>query len=134
MRKSSYRIWFQQENKMLYKGALTFNLSDNTWIWKGRHGSISSDFGETMEGTGIEIMVKVKGSSIKQSKELFEGDIIKCFDDEIVTIVWNEEIAGFDTEPKIKYSDYGWSITISNRRSKIELLGNIYENPDLIND
>lgn len=122
--RGSFRLWWAKEKRMVYKGALTFDIEDGKWLWEGRSGSFHSSFGTLMEGTGIEIRHK------KELKELFVGDIIRIAKKDIVQIVKDEQTGNFTTEPAITYADWGWNETMCDHRDRIELIGNIFENPE----
>lgn len=126
MRNLTFRLWHEAEKRMVYKGALTFDLSDSAWLWEGRYGSFHSHFGKLMQGTGIEISTK------KGIKEIFEGDILKVAKTDIVTVVWDKQIGGFNTEPRIEYADWGWRESVTDHTDRIEIIGNIYDNPNLL--
>ena len=70
------------------------------------------------------------GIKDKNGKEIFEGDIVKGWWDttsEIFKIIFNDNLASFDGElpngEPVVFDDY----------IRMEILGNIYENKELLN-
>ncbi|MBP1927421.1 putative phage protein (TIGR01671 family) [Sedimentibacter acidaminivorans] len=64
----------------------------------------------------------------KNNKEIYEGDIVQI-GDTIHQIIWSEDIAGF-----VVLSTDGMALMGGDYlRDEIEIIGNIYENHDLIN-
>lgn len=119
----NFRVWNEKEKRMIYKGALTIDLGDGAWMWEGKSESFHSHFGELMYGTG-------RGD--KTGQEIFEGDILEISKRDIVAVIWDQQIAGFNTTPLITYADRGWRETVTDHTKHIKILGNIYENPELL--
>jgi uncharacterized phage protein (TIGR01671 family) len=70
------------------------------------------------------------GLKDKNSKEIYEGDIVK-FEKEIEVVGWNDDHVGF--RPTIGgFVSIGESDQWFNRLSDSEVIGNIYENKDLL--
>jgi len=76
------------------------------------------------------------GLKDKNGKEIFEGDIIQRLvkDDgreyiQTFEIVWNDEDAEFSPRAK-----NGWEPCIGPVHKDSEIIGNIYENPELLED
>lgn len=70
------------------------------------------------------------GISDKKSKEIYEGDIVKIDgQQELFTVVWVCDTARFGLQSKTQllYFEFGLG-------SKIEVIGNIYENADLLKE
>lgn len=65
------------------------------------------------------------GLKDKNGKEICGGDIVRDSDDTIGFVEWNDEFAGFNIKTKKDVYDV---------RSRWEVIGNIYENPELLED
>lgn len=74
------------------------------------------------------------GLKDKNGKEIYEGDVVGSESADNYKVYWNELTAGFWIK-----SDYDDAIYISRWKSKdfddritLEIIGNIYENPELL--
>lgn len=88
-----------------------------------------SETGEYLAGyeVGLNqvILMQFTGRFDKNSKEIFEGHVVKIFDDKL---------------SKIYYSDGAFCVDILNggtplhafSSEQLEIIGNIYENPELV--
>ena len=84
----------------------------------------------------IELM-RSTGLQDKNGKEIFEGDILACkTDDEVINlnIFWDEEHALFMFESKKYNEQEPLAELVEDNTYPFEIIGNIYENPDLLED
>jgi uncharacterized phage protein (TIGR01671 family) len=72
------------------------------------------------------IIMQFTGLYDKNGKEIYEGDIVKL-NDLICPITWDD--GGYQM---ITSSTQGKSAAIQQRLVKFEVIGNIFENPDLL--
>ena len=81
-------------------------------------------------------LMQYTGLKDKRGKEIYEGDILKVFDDnevidETLKVQWEEDGAGFNmVSLDGKYLE--WEYNPFTADFDMEILGNIYENPELI--
>jgi len=78
-------------------------------------------------------LMRFTGLKDKNKKEIYEGDILKSIlsyngKEKILIVYWSEPVAGFMLND-INHS-FGWEFGLSFRT--LEVIGNIYENPELI--
>jgi len=125
MREIKFRAWDKRIKKMCHVLAVDFlNRVVSTDVG---FGTIDGDI-ELMQFTGIRD---------KNGVEIFDGDILAFYFDkdrmlQIKKVVWNELDASFfgvDTEDGGKRSRLAFSLESS---FKVEVIGNIYENPELL--
>ena len=114
--KIKFRAWDKSQNKMLSVNLISFgekcfNCPDEKWgLW---HNYSKRGDCELMQYTGLKD---------KNGKEIYEGDIVN----------WTTE----DVNDVVRFKDgtfmigdvCSFNVSVSN----LEVIGNIYENPDLL--
>ena len=124
MREIKFRAWHKKE-KMIYE-VLEINIFSQEVILTYTE-NFETDRWEYLKD--IELM-QFTGLKDKNGKEIYEGDIIRVIGDpERYEIFWNERFATFE----LKYTGNSLGYTI-NSYEKVEVIGNIYENPELLNE
>jgi len=122
MREIKFRLWNPQEKKMFYDVQDCFHDMYGDGVF-GEHG-----FNELLEDAkeGRCVLMQYTGLKDKNGKEIWEGDIV-------------EGIRGVKGECKFKkgrflveYEDEMELTFIYENKTDIKVLGNIYENPELL--
>ena len=123
-----YKLWcknkneWEKDNWCILPGGVLWDLGHDIVMRKDTH-----------------ILVHGSGLIIKDNKELFEGDVYRKYKN--IYVVEYSQIDGFHYR-KI-YDDYlGWNVYNESARSwlhmtdydakKCELIGNIFDNPELL--
>ncbi len=114
---TSFRVWSEDFKKMFYKGMLTFDISDGTWLFENTKVSFHSSYGKTLQSTGFYS---------KNKKEIFQGDILqkgkaKC------TVILLEAKLDFGNQTSDWLDEWNWA----DDAHRFDVIGNIYENPEL---
>ncbi len=133
MREIKFRAWDKVRKKMYYidgvKNCLTFEShgGDGTWSQFSRQEGYAFSTTDSLNA----ILMQFTGLLDKSGKEIYEGDVIKVESD--VT----SEVSFKDGEFINKKSGWGLHIYISPKWKgqaihQMEIIGNIYENPELI--
>lgn len=122
MREIEFRAWLKDEKKMVKVKAID-------WVEEIDIFSINYPEGKSYSGydrDNIELMQYI-GLKDKNGVKIFEGDIVRY--DELIgpvlwskDLVWCTDLGGYGEEMITAYLDYG-----------LEVIGNIYENKELLN-
>jgi len=142
MREIKFRAWDSDNNSMIYSNQDRIDTADYWWeISPLKVGCITGESGgsqfEPPEPivTYYEDIMQFTGLYDKSEKEVYEGDIL----DNNLYVGWNQlhcAWALFDNKGLCKelladeYDSHGDSLTPWH--IDIEIIGNIYENPELI--
>ena len=124
MREIKFRAWdrFKQRwsNYKINDGTVYF-MDKNTGIWYGSYNKRYKDF-NLMQYTGLKD---------KNNKEIYEGDIVKLRANHGIGVVkYYDEWGAFIVE-YIKLRPLA-VLGMNYYKEDIEVLGNIYENPELL--
>jgi uncharacterized phage protein (TIGR01671 family) len=136
MRIIKFRAFCNVQNKMFYPKSLQhFSIyEDGSW---DLHESVTiSDneceviTGDTSDGEMAEfydgVLMQYTGLKDKNGKEIYESDLLSL-DDIVVEITFNN--GGFQM---IMNKNQGSSVAVQERVKNFEVIGNIYQNPELI--
>lgn len=82
-------------------------------------------YSELMQSTGLIDMY---------DKEVFEGDVLKTYDGELAKVVWNKYLGCWEAEFLSEIAELSEVADIQSNRSICAIVGNIYENPELMEE
>ena len=126
MREIKFRAWDKTVKKMHEIKSLQWVIFDDkeivTAYFKDDPKIEYMDF-----DTGNGMLLQFTGLKDRNGKEIYEGDICKWLD-EIGQVFWSEENWCFC----VGLPDTVWSWVHGRNNSKLEIIGNIYENPELL--
>ena len=120
-----YRAWDKHGHKMF--------ANDELIIWNGNvYANDSKKLTcNNLKGWSIddEYLMLSTGLFDKNNKEIFEGDILGTKDGLLNGVVEYRSDLGMWTNSLIRYNNFERLCTVANSR---EIIGNIHENPELL--
>jgi len=118
------RAWHKKKKKMYDVRALTWwNCTDESlYVQVTIQGT---PMGAKIDLDEVDLLMPT-GLHDKNGKEIYEGDVVR-YDDEIGRVYWNEVLCGFYIATK----DGSSPPFAQDYQSKMEILGNTHENPEL---
>lgn len=119
MREIKFRAWHHGGGDPRVKGAMTYSRPFPVLFWKQIED----------EEFAVELM-QYTGLKDKNGKEIYEGDIVKfvheyqegMWDEYTSEVIYDSEVAGFVFGKEL--------LSPLDRINKLEILGNIYKNPE----
>ncbi len=112
MREIKFRAWDAEEKNFIYFDALEGLLSECDETYRQRC------VGKFEQFTGLHD---------KNGKEIYEGDLIKYGSDAPLEVIYRESCFCYNQK-----SRYISRLQIFDNINKIEVIGNIHENPELL--
>lgn len=129
----SFRAWDKHGQKM-FSGAELIIWNNNVYANDGKE--LSCDY---LKGWSIEeeYLMQSTGLLDKNGKEIFEGDVLSTYTDNLV--IKRDNLLGFYVEADEKREYFAEIVDIEyldlfakDFGVAVEVLGNIYENPELL--
>lgn len=80
------------------------------------------------------IIMQSTGLFDEYGKEIFVGDILHTPDNELAKVFWNDDLAGWFVDFLYEIAELSEVADIQSNRSICAIVGNIYENPELLEE
>ena len=134
VREIKFRAWdktgFTFYNPERFFQIMYYDVQDTYDNCEGDSKPDHRSFGELLKDSRF-IVMQYTGLKDKNGKEVYEGDIVKTpyLGFEIAEIGWSGE--GYWLKPK---KDRGYWVRSLEYGKHIRVIGNIYENPELVGD
>ncbi len=120
-----FRAW-TEEGKVMYYDVYPFK--DDTLLLSYDEISFdevpASDF----------ILMQSTGLIDKSGEEIFEGDVLLTYDGELAKVYWDDVLAGWFVNFIYETAELSEVADIQSNRSICAIVGNIYENPELMEE
>lgn len=126
-----FRVWSKTINKMWYP---KFALFESGCVYSKKENYELLD--EAMNGMSSlnedNVIMQYTGLKDKNGKEIYEGDILLCESRKPYLLVeWDQEELTYRAKEKLNTA-YGYKLSSFNIFGYFEVVGNIYENPELL--
>lgn len=129
-RQIKFRCWDKEKKKMSAGFDIhgLYTSPDDTWI------DVTDDSGLEVENPLQQELMQFTGLLDKNGKECFEGDIVKRYEhDDICEVVYRDYWGAFVFKGKTEIPSVGHSYMHSGHTVfPWEIIGNIYEHPELL--
>lgn len=134
MREIKFRIWESKRKQWIHRPGFEINLLGETIIMGAILGRPDCTY-VSLEDLNDLVCLQYTGLKDKNGKEIYEGDVNKLTSNS--DPVWGSYSHNFVVE----HTGNGWYYRtpaghvniFSNRFESCEVIGNIYENPELLN-
>lgn len=124
--KPRFRAWIKTENCFAdYIESIRFYINEIDLCWGGICESDCFDFKDV-------ILMQSTGLKDKNGKEIFEGDIVKMSKDVYSEPTYYEVVRHRGGAYRLESKQHGCELWL--RHTDCEVVGNIYENPELLED
>ena len=124
MREIEFRAWYKPSKEMFKVGQIT--LEKGTWNYEPDNREY---IGVCVPYQPSFILMQYTGLKDKNGKKIFEGDIVKINDEVIAKVIWDNDYLGY-----FLYANEENSIGTFDYWGSIEVIGNIYDNPELLKE
>lgn len=126
-REIKFRGWDKEQSRMLTHDEIDDMDKGGVSHWM--------DIIKPNNKEGIDVM-QYTGLKDRNGKEIYEGDVVSVFNSRSEVVYLNGAF-GYKLKGEehtiISFQSNGYFEWVNSRSNKIEVIGNIYENPDLLN-
>ena len=129
MREIKYKAWDNDKKQMTKVFALDWTTDGNiiSCHLEYKNGSIEKKYPEKDYCDDIELLQYI-GIKDKNNDEIYEGYIVRCYGGEHCQGYWQ-----YDETITIDSINNPFTILSLTEIENVEIVGNIYENPELLN-
>jgi uncharacterized phage protein (TIGR01671 family) len=135
MREIKFRAWDKRLSRWIYTGyhvigEVTCFRAMDIYLIETMH--LTPECLSTLDRWNDIVEMQFTGLKDKNGKEIYEGDIVRPFADELSTAEIKYFVPGFQIATKRKDRKDDKYLFWNYFEDEIEIIGNIYENPELL--
>lgn len=125
MRPIKFRAFLRDTNEMVTVGAMDWDHEGNLLCLNYPKGKDYFGYEDNI------VLMQYTGYKDMNNREIYEGDIV-CFNEKLYEVRWM--CSGFYISYIVPNDDYylNYCLSVANNEEDMEVIGNIYENPDLL--
>jgi len=127
VREIKFRAWRTDEKYMVTSDVGALTALRNCYGNKGLAEQAGFSNIDNQPNTDKFILMQYTGLKDKNGKEIYEGDITKDPDGNAFEVIWNKGAASFELQNKTSHF-----LFVQRYIDMFEVIGNIYENPELL--
>ena len=129
MRKIKFRVWDKATKHMHICGE---DVHDSCWYDNNNNFHYYNlQNGEGSGEHGDYILMQYTGLHDKNGKEIYEGDIVRVENTDLAQIIYDEDRMAWGIKP-INDFYFDSPLLADNTSLELEVIGNIYDNPELL--
>lgn len=143
VRDLKFRAWDKENKDMTYGVDLQFDSNGKLSFLRHNNWQGDGEPEENVNWDGIApieefVLMQYTGLKDKNSKDVYEGDIVKDFYGKILRIDWADKWARYMLSYDGQWCQYYLEDYHNNKTDylaqSMEVIGNIYENPELLKE
>lgn len=131
MRTIKFRAW-DKENKAMVELRTVESWSDGSYICRPKDAKLQPIVAYTEPSEYTSIIMQFTGLLDKNGKEIYEGDIVKTWLNRVSENKYIHQVVFAKNGFKLQYPHIEDIYEELDCRDNIEVIGNLYENPELL--
>lgn len=128
IREIKFRVWCKQYEQFIQFNKMIFLEDGSLWYVQGVDENEKEIDPPYFENQNDWELMQYTGLKDKNGVEIYEGDIVRCFRDGPSEVVFKKGCFGLETYIAIG----NYYSTFDEVYGYCEIIGNIYENPELL--
>lgn len=131
-REIKFRIWDKDMKKMRICGTDTHDSMYFDQDGNASYYNLQNGCGSLPDGSGTYDLMQFTGLRDKNGREIYEGDIMQDSDDCYNIVEWSSECGAWLVRTVMADGSQGYTEHLADYNGVWKVIGNIYENPELL--